>query len=82
MRALSPHIGANVELADGTLLGVHAARVPALGGRRRAARRAIVSLDGELPVLGCAEGALELVSVQPAGRRPMGGEDFLRGLRR
>ncbi len=78
VRALSPHIGANVELADGTLLGVHAARVLELPGPPPG----VVSLAGELPVLGCAEGALELVSVQPPGRRPMGGEDFLRGLRR
>jgi methionyl-tRNA formyltransferase len=78
VRALSPHIGANVELADGTLLGVHTARVLEVPGPPPG----VVSLAGELPVLGCAEGALELVSVQPPGRRPMGGEDFLRGLRR
>jgi methionyl-tRNA formyltransferase len=78
VRALHPHVGANVELADGTLLGVHAARVLASPGPPAG----VVSLDGELPVLGCAEGALELLSVQPPGRRPMSGEDFLRGLRR
>jgi methionyl-tRNA formyltransferase len=86
VRALSPHIGANVELGDGTLLGVHAARVPAPPGRASGPPPApppgVVSLGGELPVLGCSDGALELVTVQPPGRRPMGGEDFLRGLRR
>ena len=54
VRALTPHIGANVELADGTLLGVREARVAAGAGDRRrgrlSARRAAV------PVLGCADG--------------------------
>ena len=40
-----------------------------------------LSLDGTRPVLGCAEGALELLIVQPPGRRPMSGEDYLRGHR-
>ena len=40
-----------------------------------------LSLAGPLPVLGCAEGALELVTVQPPGRRAMSGEDYLRGRR-
>jgi methionyl-tRNA formyltransferase len=42
----------------------------------------VLSLDGPRPVLGCAEGALELLIVQPPGGRPMPGEDYLRGLRR
>ena len=41
-----------------------------------------LSLDGTRPVLGCAEGALELLVVQPPGRRAMSGEDYLRGRRR
>jgi methionyl-tRNA formyltransferase len=41
-----------------------------------------LSLAGQRPVLGCSEGALELLVVQPAGRRPMPSEDFLRGYRR
>jgi methionyl-tRNA formyltransferase len=77
VRALIPHIGALLELPDGTLLGVGAARVvkegPPLG---------VVALDGRRPVMGCADGALELLAVHPPGRRPMSGEDYLRGLRR
>jgi methionyl-tRNA formyltransferase len=78
VRALTPHIGAHVSLPDGTRLGVHEAHVlpgdgPAPG---------TVALDGAVPVFGCAEGALELLVVQPPGKRPMGGAEFLRGYRR
>jgi hypothetical protein len=41
-----------------------------------------LSLTGPRPVLGCAQGALELVAVHPPGRRAMSGEEYLRGLRR
>jgi methionyl-tRNA formyltransferase len=78
VRALTPHIGARVELPDGTWLGVREARVTTFGGLPAGT----VSLDGARPVLGCAEGSLELIVVQPPGRRPMGGEDYLRGRRR
>jgi methionyl-tRNA formyltransferase len=77
VRALTPHIGAHVKLDDGTWLGVLEARV-------RSADRppaGTVSFEGIRPVLGCAQGSLELVVVQPPGRRPMSGEDFLRGRR-
>jgi methionyl-tRNA formyltransferase len=77
VRALTPHIGAHVKLDDGTWLGVRAARVLASGGPAPG----ILALDGFRPVFGCVEGSLELVTVQPAGRRPMSGEDFLRGRR-
>ena len=77
VRALTPHIGAQVELLDGTLLGVGEARVVSDGPPP-----GVLALAGRRPVLGCAEGALELVAVRPPGRRPMSGEDYLRGLRR
>jgi methionyl-tRNA formyltransferase len=54
VRALHPHIGARVQLADGSFLGV---------------RRARAGEDGEL----------ELLEVQPPGRRPMPYADYLRG---
>jgi methionyl-tRNA formyltransferase len=76
VRALTPHVGAQVVLGDCALLGVTRAR--AVGSGPPAG---VVSLDGSYPVLGCAEGALELLSVKPPGRREMGGEDWLRGLR-
>jgi methionyl-tRNA formyltransferase len=78
VRALTPHVGARVELADGTLLGVREARALADGGPPAGA----ISFDGPRPVFGCSDGALELVVVQPPGRAPMSAEDFLRGYRR
>ena len=77
VRALNPHIGAVLPLEDGERLGVREARAvdgpgPAPGS---------LALDGPRPVLGCGDGALELVTVQPPGRRIMSGEDFVRGRR-
>jgi len=78
IRALTPHIGAHVRLDDGTLLGVREVRV--IDGSAPPVGR--VSFDGPLPVLGCADGGLELITVQPPGKRPMGGAEYLRGRRR
>jgi methionyl-tRNA formyltransferase len=78
VRALHPHIGAQLELAGGELLGVHAARAVTGNGIAAGA----LSLEGPRPRVGCGEGALELITVQPPGRRAMSGEDFLRGRRR
>lgn len=78
VRALTPHVGARMALPDGSWLGIHQARVLA----QRDMGPGTLSLEGRRPVLGCAEGALELAVVQPAGRRAMSGEEFLRGYRR
>jgi methionyl-tRNA formyltransferase len=78
VRALTPHIGAHVRLADGSRLGVREARAYPHAGPPPGT----VAFDGRRPVLGCAEGVLELITVQPPGRRAMSGEDFLRGHRR
>ena len=77
VRALSPHVGAALALPDGTRLGVLEAR--ALDRPGPAPRE--LALSGSLPVLGCAQGSLELLVVQPAGRRAMAGADYLRGRR-
>jgi len=77
VRALTPHIGAHVTLPDGSALGVRKASAIADG----AVPPGVVAFDRPRPVLGCAEGALELRVVQPPGRRPMSGEEFLRGYR-
>jgi methionyl-tRNA formyltransferase len=78
VRALHPHVVAYVQLADGNRLAVHQAR--AVGPAKLAPGE--ISLEGSRPLLGCLDGALELVVVQPPGRRPMNGEDYLRGHRR
>ena len=77
VRALSPHIGAQVQLEDGAPLGVYAARALASGPAP-----GTLSLDGPEPVFGCAGGGLELLTVKPPGRRQMSGEAWLRGVRK
>jgi methionyl-tRNA formyltransferase len=77
VRALTPHIGAFVMLNDDTRLGVRAARAHDESGPAPG----LLALDGPRPVLGCATGSLELLTVQPADRKPMSGEDYLRGLK-
>jgi methionyl-tRNA formyltransferase len=74
VRALHPHIGARAALADGSMLGVHSASPapdapPGLG---------VYASDGRL-LLACADGAIELILVQPPGKRPMDAGAFLRG---
>jgi methionyl-tRNA formyltransferase len=83
VRALTPHIGAYAVLGDGSRLGVSAARVAAEGGLAGTPPpQGAVSFDGTVPIIGTAEGALELLEVQPPGGRWMSGEDYLRGRRR
>jgi methionyl-tRNA formyltransferase len=76
VRALAPHIGAQLALEDGAPLGVLAARVLADGPRPGR-----LATDRRTPVLGCGQGGLELLVVRPAGRREMSGEEWLRGRR-
>jgi methionyl-tRNA formyltransferase len=82
VRALTPHIGAYVTLCDGTPLGVREARVASPpGDTAQTIPPGTVSLDGPLPALATADGTLDLVVVQPPGKRPMPGGDYLRGRR-
>jgi methionyl-tRNA formyltransferase len=75
VRALTPHIGARVQLDDGSYLGVGAASwasiSPIWGGN-------LAQDDGRL-LMRCADGALELERVQPPGGRMMAAADYLRG---
>jgi methionyl-tRNA formyltransferase len=71
VRALDPHIGAKA--GD---LGVWSA-APA-GDEARAAAGEIAVADGRL-LWGCAGGALELLEVQPPGKRRMAAADYARG---
>jgi methionyl-tRNA formyltransferase len=89
VRALHPHIGARVALADGTLLGVHRARVVEIStgagdpgdgdaADRSEAQIGVIAQAGRL-LLGCQVGALELLEVQPPGGRAMDAAAYLRG---
>jgi methionyl-tRNA formyltransferase len=69
VRALTPHIGARVVLADGAFLGVLRA-VP----RDADASGPLRAEDGRLYL-----GGLELLEVQPAGGRAMDAAAYLRG---
>jgi methionyl-tRNA formyltransferase len=75
VRALHPHIGARVALADERLLGVHRAALvdDAADGAPGLSER-----DGRL-LLACSPGVLELLSVQPPGGRAMDAAAYLRG---
>jgi methionyl-tRNA formyltransferase len=77
IRALHPHIGARLALADGSLLGVHRA-VLEQGETAPSAGPGLRVHDGRL-LLHCTPGALELTVVQPPGGRAMDAAAFLRG---
>jgi methionyl-tRNA formyltransferase len=87
VRALHPHVGARVALADGTLLGVHRAvlynddtpqgRAAPTGSGAQAGPGPSVR-DGHL-LLDCNPGVLELLVVQPPGGRAMDASAYLRG---
>jgi methionyl-tRNA formyltransferase len=74
VRALTPHIGAYLELEDGNRLGVREARAVQDGPVAGA-----IAADGDRIILGSAEGGLRLDTVQPPGKKPMRAADFLRG---
>jgi methionyl-tRNA formyltransferase len=74
VRALTPHIGAYLELEGGERLGVRAARAAPDGPPAGA-----IEARGEQLVLGSSDGALRLDVVQPPGKKPMRAADFLRG---
>jgi methionyl-tRNA formyltransferase len=76
VRALHPHIGARLETggADGPLRVCRARVVDEAG----VPPGELVAREGRL-LLGCADGPLELLEVQPQGGRPMEASAYLRG---
>ena len=76
VRALTPGIGAYVELEGEERLGVEEAK--AVDASLEAGALSVA--DGRL-LAGCAAGALELLRVRPAGGRTMAVADYLRGHR-
>jgi methionyl-tRNA formyltransferase len=75
VRALTPHIGAYVELPWDERLGVTRAALAPGGGP---APGEIAISDGRL-LYGAASGALELQEVHPAGKRPMDARAWIQG---
>jgi methionyl-tRNA formyltransferase len=76
VRALTPHVGAYLELPGGDRLGVRQAR--AVETEVEIAPGKLEARDGAL-LLGCGEGALQLELVQPPGGKPMPADAYLRG---
>jgi methionyl-tRNA formyltransferase len=74
VRALTPHIGAYLELEGGDRLGVRAARAVTDGPSA-----GTLEARGDQLLLGSADGGLRLDVVQPPGKKPMSAADFLRG---
>jgi methionyl-tRNA formyltransferase len=79
VQAFNPWPGASMPW-QGQPLKIHAARVArhAPGSSRQPGRRLIYN---GLPAVETADGFLLLEIVQPAGKKPMPGQDFLRGAR-
>jgi methionyl-tRNA formyltransferase len=76
VRALTPHVGAYLELPGGERLGVRQARAVRSVGDLQPGE--LAERDGAL-LLGTGEGALQLELVQPAGGKPMPADAYLRG---
>jgi methionyl-tRNA formyltransferase len=74
VRALTPHIGAYLELEGGERLGVRAAREVDVG-----VAAGKVKVEWGVLLVGCGHGTLRLETVQPPGGKPMAAADYLRG---
>ena len=74
IRALSPHLGAYCYI-DGQRFKIWRAKARAEPGLEG------LSVDGDRLVVGCGEGALELLELQPPNRSRMPAAAFLRGWR-
>jgi len=74
VRALTPHVGAYLELPDGERLGVR--RANAVDDQVEAGK--LEEREGAL-LLGTGEGSLRLEIVQPPGGKPMPADAYLRG---
>jgi methionyl-tRNA formyltransferase len=76
VRALTPHLGAYVELESEERLGVRRARLaPGVDG----VAPGELDVEDSRVLYGAAQGALELLEVHPPGKRPMDAAAWLRG---
>jgi methionyl-tRNA formyltransferase len=74
VRALTPHIGAYLELKGGERLGVRVARTVGVG-----VSPGTTKVEWGALLVGCTPGTLRLDVVQPPGGKPMPVEAYLRG---
>lgn len=74
IHALTPHVGAMFELADGNPLRVEAAELSDVAVPPGTA----TEVDGHL-LVGASDGAIRLLRVKPAGGKAMDVESYLRG---
>jgi methionyl-tRNA formyltransferase len=76
VRALTPHLGAYVELDSGERLGVRRATLaPGVEGPAPGS----LAVDDSRLLYGAAQGALDLLELHPPGKRPMDAAAWLRG---
>ena len=87
VRALTPHVGAYLELEDGSTLGVRSAEAGYASSAESPETDSgssdpgtIVAEGDDLMLIG-QDGILRLHVVQPPGKKPMSAADFLRGHR-
>jgi methionyl-tRNA formyltransferase len=78
VRALTPHIGAYLELEGGERLGVRRAR-PVASPSAATTAAGWVAAEGDALVVDTGDGSLRVETVQPAGGKPMSAADYLRG---
>jgi methionyl-tRNA formyltransferase len=74
VRALTPQVGAYLELGADSRLGVRRARAVDVS-----LRQGEIKAEWGALLLGCGRGALRLEVVQPPGGRPMAADAYLRG---
>ncbi len=74
VRALTPHVGAYLEMSGGERLGVRRARAVDVS-----VKAGEVKAEWGALLLGCGQGALRLEVVQPPGGKPMAADAYLRG---
>jgi len=74
VRALTPHVGAYLELGEDSRLGVRRARAVDVN-----VKQGEMKAEWGALLLGCCRGALRLEVVQPPGGKPMAADAYLRG---
>lgn len=81
VRGLSPYPGAwiDITLADGSVVTAKIFETKLTTSQPSDTQKgAVYALDGHL-YLGASDGAVEVISLQPAGKRRMAADEFLRG---